>query len=666
MTAENDTKMDGKSLDITKENIAALKELFPEIVEEGKIDFDKLKVILGEEVDDDNERYNFTWHGKNQAIRMSQTPSMGTLSPCKEESVDWDTTQNLYIEGDNLEVLKLLQKSYFGKVKMIYIDPPYNTGKDFVYPDNFSDNITNYKQITNQTDNTGNNVSTNSETAGKYHTNWLNMIYPRLKLARNFLSDDGAIVISIDDNEVDNLKKICSEIFGEDNFIGELPTIMNLKGNNDEFCFAGTHEYTLFFCKNKDLFKPCQLKVIEEIQDWDEDEYGLFKKGANLKSTGTNAPRSKRPNLYYPIFVHDGVVYVTENDKPRVESDVALYPITDGSEMSWRWEKRKVASEPYNILLFGTDGQYSIYKKQRPELGDIPSKKPKSLLYKPEYSSGNGTSEIKSLFDGIRIFSHPKPCTLIRDLIEIVSGNDKEAIIMDFFSGSSTTAHSTMLINSEDQGTRKCISIQLPEPLMEKEGNLESESIQQAISFLDKINKAHNICEIGKERIRRAGKEIKRIQLQTRLDGQKNGVDVGFRVFKLDSSNVKLWNPSGDVKQTLLNYENNIISDSGRTNLDIVYEIMLKIGLGLTSKIETIIESNSTLYSISSGALMVCLDDIKDTSVAEKMISIYKEQKPFVWKVVFKDNGFASDDVKANTRETLKMAGLPEGSFVTL
>jgi adenine-specific DNA-methyltransferase len=299
-------KLNGESLNIVNENITKLKELFPEVFEEGKIDFEKLQNELGKFVDKESERYNFTWNGKQNAKKIAQTPSTGTLRPAQEESKNWDTTQNLYIEGDNLEVLKLLQKSYHKKVKMIYIDPPYNTGKDFVYKDNFKDNVKNYLELTGQVDSEGNRLSTNSDTSGRYHSDWLSMMYPRLKLARNLLKDDGVIFISIDDNEVANLRKLCDEIFGEDNFVALLPTIMNLKGNNDQYGFAGTHEHTLVYTKNYSFSTFYEFYVSEaELENWEEDSYGLFKQGANLKATGINAPRHKRPNLFFPLYINN-------------------------------------------------------------------------------------------------------------------------------------------------------------------------------------------------------------------------------------------------------------------------------------------------------------------------------------------------------------------------
>lgn len=303
------TKMDkltGATMDIAKENIEQLKRIFPDVFIEGKVDCDKLRQVLGEYVEESAENYSFTWNGKGQALKLAQTPTTGTLRPCKEDSKNWDSTKNLYIEGDNLEVLKLLQKSYFGKVKMIYIDPPYNTGKDFVYKDNFNDSIQNYKKITGQVDGEGKRVSTNTESYGRYHTNWLNMMYPRLRLARNLLTEDGVIFISIDDNEVANLRKICDEIFGEDNFTGLLPTIMNLKGNNDEFGFAGTHEFTLVYMKNKESIEDLNgiSLTSEDEKEYDlSDEFGKYKQGATLMRTGEAGAREKRPKGFYPIYV---------------------------------------------------------------------------------------------------------------------------------------------------------------------------------------------------------------------------------------------------------------------------------------------------------------------------------------------------------------------------
>jgi len=414
------------------------------------------------------------------------------LIPCEEESKNFNTTENLYIEGDNLDVLKLLRKDYENKVKMIYIDPPYNTEKKFIYNDTFRNKCK--KECR--------------------HSGWLNMIYPRLKLARDLLTDDGVIFISIDDNEVDNLKKICNEVFGEDNFVAILPTVMNLKGNNDEFGFAGTHEYTVVYAKNKGLMEDLYGIPLDgdDEKEYDmEDKKGFYKKGATLMRTGEAGAREKRPKGYYPIYVdkHLSRMSITRISK----EDIEVYPKTrDGKEMSWRRSPETLKETLDEFIITGTIDNVSFYKKQRLEEARINGKKPKSLFYKPQYSSGNGTSIVKELFNE-RIFDNPKPVELIKDFISVGSRNDD--IILDFFSGSATTAHAVMKLNAEDGGNRKFIMVQLPEETDEK-----SEAFKAGYK---------NICEIGKERIRRAGEKIK-AEIQ---EENKDKLDIGFKVYKL-------------------------------------------------------------------------------------------------------------------------------------
>lgn len=622
-----------KSLDLVSENINKLRELFPEIMTEGKIDFKALQEILGEELEEGEEYYRFTWAGKAQARREAHKPSTGTLRPCKEESVDWDSTQNLYIEGDNLEVLKLMQKSYANKVKMIYIDPPYNTGKDFVYKDNYKDNLKNYQQVTGQVDDEGNKLSTNSDSDGRYHSNWLNMMYPRLRLVRNLLKDDGIIFISIDDNEVFNLRKLCDEIFGEFNLIAELPVVNNLKGNNDQFGFAGTHEYALVYSKNFVEANPYEIYMNEgEVETWDEDEYGLFKKGANLKATGINAPREKRPNLFFPIYIDENLNISLE----KRENTVEILPITSGRQMSWRWSKDKFLNEIYNVIVVENNGDYSLYKKQRNNNDERPTKKPKSIFIKPEYSSGNGSNLMKTIFDN-KVFDFPKPIELIKDFITI--GTREEDVILDFFSGSGTTAHAVMQINAEDGGNRKHIQVQLPQ--------LTSESSEA-------FNAGYKtIAEIGKERIRRAGKKI----AEENPDIAKE-LDLGFKVFKLDSSNIKAWdgNPE-DLETSLFDAQENIKTD--RTEEDVLFEILLKYGLDLTLPIDEKLIEGKKVFSVGFGALFICLADDITNKVAEGIGAWKQELNPATCRVIFKDSGF-SDVEKANAVQTLKRFGINE------
>ena len=649
----NETTLTGESADIVLENIQKLKEIFPEVFCEDKVDFEKLQAVLGEYTDDDNERYNFTWWGKGRALRLAQTPSTGTLRPCMEESMDWDSTQNIYIEGENLEVLKLLQKSYHNKIKMIYIDPPYNTGKDFIYPDDYRDPIQNYFEMTGQVDEEGRRLGTNNEASGRYHTNWLNMMYPRLRLARNLLMEQGVIFISIDDNELDNLKKLCNEVFGEENFVAVLPTVMNLKGNNDQFGFAGTHEYTVVYSKSYNSIEFGYLPVdLSQENDWKEDDFGYYKKGANLKATGVNSPREKRPNLYFPL-------YVTEENEIKLErtslKDIEMFPITDGKEMSWRWSQAKFKNEPHNLIIERNGGSIAVYKKTRPIDGETPGTKPKTLFYKPEYSSGNGTNEIKDLF-GEKVFSNPKPTSLLSDFIHIgIYPQKNNAVILDFFSGSSTTAHSIMKLNSEDGGKRKYIMVQLPEPTEEN----------------SEANKAgyKNICDIGKDRIRRAGEKI-RSELEESQSEQlslldpkpsvsSDNLDIGFKVFKLDTSNLKKWNPNVEnLEASLLDSIENFMD--GRTELDVVYEIILKFGIDLTLPLEEYEIGNKKIYSIGYGALMICLDQEITTDIANEIVRLKEKLKPEIIRVVFMDNGFKDDSVKTNSREILRNAGIDE------
>jgi len=374
------------------------------------------------------------------------------------------SSENLLLEGDNLEALKALLPYYQNKIKCVYIDPPYNTGnEDWVYNDNV-DSPKMRKWL-------GEHVKEDDLTR---HDKWLCMMYPRLKLLKELMRSDGIIFVSIDDNESSNLRAIMDEIFDKQNFVAQLPTIMNLKGNNDEFGFAGTHEYVLVYAKNKETATIGEFKIDdEEIDEWEEDEWGFFKKGANLKSTGINAPREKRPNLFFPLYVSKKNTVSTER---KSKNDVEIFPITDGKEMSWRWQKSKIQNEPHNIIVVQNKNSVSIYKKQRPSLGDLPSKKPKSLFYKPEYSSGNGTELLKRIF-GTKVFQNPKPLELIKDLISIIC--DKDDIVLDSFAGSGTTGHAVLKLNEEDDGNRKFILIEMDSKICK---SITSQRLKKVIS----------------------------------------------------------------------------------------------------------------------------------------------------------------------------------------
>ncbi|MFA1690577.1 site-specific DNA-methyltransferase [Akkermansia muciniphila] len=619
------------------DHVNALASLFPSVVREGKVDFDALRQMLGDDVAKDDELFGLQWKGKAQARRAAITPSLGTLRPCKEESVDWDTTKNLYLEGDNLEVLKLLRKSYAGKVKMIYIDPPYNTGKEFVYPDNYQNGIEEYKKLTGQQG----RFKANAETSGRYHTDWLNMMYPRLMLAKDFLKEDGVIFISIDDKEVSNIRNILNEIFGESNFIALLPTIMNLKGNQDEFAFAGTHEYTIVYAKNKGKSSFYQFHITEEeLGSWIEDEYGWFKQGANLKATGQNAPKQRRPNLFFPIYVGSDLSISLER---RSDSDIEIYPTTNGQDVSWRWSREKFSNNLHDVIVLKKEDDFSFYKKQRPQLGELPSKKPKTLFYKPEYSSGNGTASHKLLF-GKKLFdAPPKPPLLIQDFLEI--GTKDDDLILDFFSGSATTAHSTMSLNIKDEGRRNFILIQLPE-FCEEGSNAQKAGFK-------------NICEIGKERIRRAGKKIKE---EAGLQGQH--LDIGFRVYKLDSSNLRVWNPEvDDLELALGSHEKHLLP--GRTQEDLLYEILLKQGIELTEDARFRDFEGKHVYSLGHGQYYACMETVISSeqieSLALGIVQWKNEESPDNTQcaVFVIDEAFRSDADKLNFAKILEQHGIP-------
>jgi len=627
-----------QSKDIVDDNIAKLKSLFPEIVTEGNIDFTALQEILGEEIEEGDEYYRFTWAGKAQARREAHKPSTGTLRPCKEESVNWDKTQNLYIEGDNLEVLKLMQKSYAGKVKMIYIDPPYNTGKDFVYKDNYKDNLKNYQEVTRQVDGDGNKLKTNADSDGRYHSNWLNMMYPRLKLARNLLKDDGVIFMSIDDNEVDNLRKVCNEIFGMDSFIAQIMPIAN-PGGRDYNQIAVTHEYLLIYSKSNELEL---LEIDKNVNFKLQDSHGGFEY-RELRNRNPKFHSGNRPNLFYPFYVNpkkidkDGYCPVSVIETGSYTQMVKPYN-SKGDESCWRWGKPKAIE---NISIDNTDqsqlmarqkkdGNWNIYEKNRKSTTKV-----KSIWDETEMRTENGTRLVRELF-GKSVFDHPKPIGLIERLCQI-SGSD--GIFLDFFSGSSSSAHGILKQNSLDNGLRKFIMVQLPE-------QVASGSIAE--------NEGYKfITELAIERIRRAGKKI--ID-ENPLLAQK--LDIGFKVFKLDTSNIKSWDGSPENLETsLFDSQDNIKSD--RSEHDVLYEILLKYGLDLTLPIEHREIAGKTVFNVGFGALFICLADNITTAVAEGIGKWKEELNPEMCRVIFKDTGF-TDVEKTNSIQTLKHYGIEE------
>ncbi|MEI6441720.1 MAG: site-specific DNA-methyltransferase [Nostocales cyanobacterium ELA583] len=587
MNKKDVEKVEITSGDIKAEQIEQLKAIFPEVFTEDNIDFAKLKATLGEIIDDRPERYSFTWAGKREAIQMLQTPSKATLKPERSESVDFDNTQNLFIEGDNLEVLKLLRKSYSGQVKMIYIDPPYNTGNDFIYPDNYTDPLDNYLELTGQKDSEGNLQTSNPETSGRYHSAWLSMMYPRLFLARQLLRDDGVIFVSIDDHEVHNLRLLMNEIFGEENFFCQVIIRANSRGQTYKQ-IAKTHEYILIYTKNIDT----ELFGLEKIGDQDDlnfqDNLGRF----NIRELRNRNPqfgKHNRPNLFYPIYVNpktvdkDGFYPVSLNQS--TEYSVQVEPFNSASNPScWRWGKTKVDENiDHNSLNSNLiakrkkDGSYSIYEKYRKT-----TYSPKSIWDDNSFLNETGTIELRNL--GIEgVFDFPKPLNLIKQSINL-SCEDND-IILDFFSGSSTTGQAVLELNHEDGGNRKFILVQLPQ----KTNNPQFPTI----------------ADISKERIRRSIQKIKSSENgKLPLQNRETPEDLGFKVLKLSKSNYRQsaelpsdTEPKAYIEQ--LELFNDPLVDGWEPE-NVRYEVMLKQGYSLTSRIEEVTEIESaTIYKIT-------------------------------------------------------------------
>lgn len=660
--------MNGESVDLTAANIARLKELFPEILTDGeKIDFDMLKAVLGGEVDSENERYQFTWHGKKKMIAGAQKPSKGTLRPDKEKSKNFDTTENLYIEGDNLEVLKLLQKSYNNKVKMIYIDPPYNTGKDFIYKDNFKNSIKEYLDLSGQTDSAGNILSTNSDIAGRFHTDWLNMIYPRIKVARNLLSDNGLMFISIDDAEFMNLKKVMDEVFGDENKIAEL--VWDLGTGTQAGHFTRSHEYVLVYAKNRNLvsnFKGgegiIQHSALKKISAKNPPSEFKFKKGTKFE-----APHGTE------LFNSWGGSEVTNlksgrmiSDKGYLKEDVVLeagWPMKN-QMINWFSGEETFDSKGQKVLefYFNSSGVLT-YKKDRSVVN------PATVL-KGYGSTKTGSSRITELFKS-EVFDFPKPVNLLKFLIKLCT-NENE-IVMDFFSGSATIADAILQLNFEENKNRKFILVQFPEKLEEtlktaKDG--AKHTISKAIKYLDEIGKPRTLTEIGQQRIRLVMQELQRkkeeSEQNSNLFSEENlNIDFGFKVLKLDTSNIREWNVDFvDLEGELSTYDTPFIEN--RTELDVVYEIMLKQGLELTYPIETFEVKGQAIYDIAGGSLFVCLAQKITTEIAQAIITRRDEQGTDTSSVIFSDAGFATDSDKLNCLEILKDAGYPEDNLLTL
>lgn len=618
--------------DLAEENYKKLAALFPDAVTETKdengntvraIDKDVLmQEINAKVVDDGQERYQFTWPDKRKAVVLANAPIAKTLRFEKEKSVGRDGTpggtdsENIYIEGDNLDALKLLQETYLGKVKMIYIDPPYNTGNDFIYEDDFSQKAADYADNSGQTDEEENRLVQNSESNGRFHTDWLNMIYPRLKIAKDFLSDNGLIFISIDDNEVDNLRKICDEIFGSRNFLALLTVIVKTEGRRYGG-FAKTHEQVVIYSKNIDQVELNEIDVPGKKFQFYDDLGGFnIQELRNQNARAFNS--SNRPNLRYPFYVDLSIMDKNGFSKVYLQNNgtlIEVYPITiNGYESVWRWGRNEKASKQLSDLVArkGTDGIIRIYQKMR-KLTEMP----KTVLMDKDFISIKGTRELQNLL-GVGIFDFPKPSKLVK-LFECIGTNDS-ATVLDFFSGSGTTADALMQLNSKDDGHLKFILVQLPELT-----NRSSEAYKAGYK---------TICDIGEERIRRAGKKIKE---ETGAD-----IDYGFRCFKVDSSNMKdvYYKPS-DVKQAELDlFTDNIKED--RTPEDLLIQVMLDLGVLLSSKVEEEEIAGKKVFSVADGYLMACFD----RDVTDDVVTAIARKQPFY--AVFRDSSFSSDSLAAN------------------
>lgn len=608
-------RMDGLSLDLEKQNINKIKELFPEAVEEGKINFEMLRAMLGDEVDDSREKYQFTWNGKAKSIKLAQTPSSATLRPCKEKSKNWDTTENLYIEGDNLEVLKQLQKTYYGKIKMIYIDPPYNTGNDFVYNDSFSNSIENYKEQTSQTS------SSNPESNGRFHTDWLNMMYPRLILAKNLLRDDGVIFISIDDNEQNNLLNICNEIFGNNNMVGVILWKKKTNGNNMGY-LPPVHDYIICYAKNiqsiTDIGYPVtQEFIMKRFANPDNDPRGPW-------TTTDLSANHKGP--YFPILN----LLTGEEHYPAK----GRYWVFNEDEVN-----KRIAD---GRIIFGKSGQGKPVQKV------FLANRKFAKIRADSWWDKNGmnedaTKELTELFGKAKLFTHPKPSELIYHICKI-STEDKD-MVLDFFSGSATTAHAVMKLNKEDNANRKFIMVQIPERTDSK-----SEAFEEGYK---------NICDIGEERIRRAGDQIKsEWEKEHPSDGlfdsdEKFNVDIGFKVFKLDSSNVNEWDGSLKLDEKELAMRLGEVFNPDRSKEDILYEIMLKYGV-FDKSVEEIDVNGKTMYRVGKRYMIVCLED-RITTEDVKAIGELSAKT-----VIFKESGFRDDNAKINAVYNLEKCGVED------
>lgn len=622
-------KMEGASLDIGEQRKKELKQLFPGVFTETRsdngelvetIDFERLKAELGEfsEIyDNRRERYGMDWPGKRDCLRLIQQQSSATLKPCREESVDFDSTENLFIEGDNLEVLKLLQKSYYGQVKMIYIDPPYNTGKEFIYPDNYAESLDTYLEYAGMKDSEGRTFSTNTANEGRFHTKWLNMMYPRLYLARNLLREDGVIFISIDDNEVENLRRICDEIFGEENFVAQF--IWEKRTNRENRKVVSTrHDYVVCYCRERRegvrpiSQLPMNAKALSNYKNPDNDPRGLWKSDPATAQAGHGTK-----SQFYDLIAPNGKVHKLESGRCWLYTENAM---------------REAIAD--NRIWFGRDGNGVPRVKTYLDAKDR-GLTPETILFAEEVGTTEiAKNKIKELFDGIAVFETPKPVDLMRLFLKMSANS---GLVLDFFSGSGSLAHAVFEENREEGFENKFIAVQLPEPCQDG-------------SEAKKIG-LNTISEIGKERIRRAGYKIKtEIESKLDLENQKN-LDLGFKVLKLGQSNIKQWQVTDKdvsdaalIQQMELNVDH---IDPNASQEDLLYELLIKAGVKPTEKVEHVALAGHTIYSVAEGGLLVHLDNDIDQALIDAVL----EEEPS--QFICLDKAFhGNDQLKANAVKT--------------
>lgn len=669
-------KMKFETPDLTSENIDRIAALFPNCVTEmrdegGKlkrgINFEMLKQMLSPDVVDRDECYEFTWVGKKASIVEANKPIRKTLRPCPEESKNWDTTENLYIEGDNLEVLKLLQEAYLGKVKMIYIDPPYNTGNDFIYADDFMRSQEEENEQMGMYDEDDNRLFKNTDTNGRFHSDWCSMMYSRLMLARNLLSDDGIIMVSIDNNESHNLRKICEDVFGASNFVSEIIIQNNPRGRQSDRFIATAHEYLLCFCKNSSMCVINGMPLSEEQKKeyCYSDENGLYRL-LGLRQRGVASLREDRPDMFFPIFVNPDTLEISLI--PHDNWNEVIPKKSDGRDGRWMWGKEKCKTDSSRLVarLIGRRGEYDIFVKDYLERdGNARTRKFKSIWDDKSLNNQVGTQEVKALLSG-DMMSFPKSRAFIQMICQM--GSESNSIIMDFFSGSATTAHAVMQLNAEDGGHRKFIMVQLPEPCDES-----SEAYKAGYK---------NICEIGKERIRRAGDQLKSALAKDgialrKMVKQKNEqgtlmgftyaeweespevisakqkmadeLDTGFRVLKLDDSNMKdVYYAADEYDQgNLTDMVSNIKED--RTDLDLLFGCLLDWGLPLSLPYQSEQIDGCTVHTYNDGDLIACFD----ANVPESVVKEIAKRKPL--RAVFRDSSFADSPSKINVFEIFKL-----------